>query len=133
MGYINMPVDTKALVMINLGTQGRVNFKFNLFALRKIGIKSGHHVKVGFVKNRIYFAKCSSLEKQLAYKVVETGSNGLVTLTKNGHPEVYNLIKNDHNYGFFYMIYDSARDMWYIDLNKRCYENLRKKHMNYNS
>ena len=131
MGYINMPVDTKPLIMINLGTQGRINFKFNLFALRKIGIKDGYHVKVGFVKNRIYFDKCSSSEKELAFKAVSTGPNGLIVMTKNGHPEVYDLIKNGQNYGFFYMIYDSAREMWYIDLNKRCYENLRKKNMRY--
>lgn len=131
---IRVPVDAKPLAIIYFTTQDRIVLKFNHAALKKMDTKPGYHVKFGVAKNRIYFDKARRDEKEIAWKICQNGPNGYICVTgrEDKHKEFSDLINNG-NYGFFYMYYDSAREMWYIDLNKRCYENLRRKHMNYNS
>ena len=128
---IRVPVDAKPLIMVYFTTQDRIVIKLNQQAMKKIGTFYGYHIKIGVSKNRIYFDKAHRDEKNMAWKVSQNGPNGYVCVTGcDKHKEFSDLIK-DGNYGYFYMYYDSAREMWYIDLNKRCYENLRRKHMRY--
>lgn len=130
---IRVPVDAKPLVVIYFTTQDRIVLKFNHESLKKIGTKAEYHIKFGVSKNRIYFDKAARDEKEIAWKVSQHGPNGYICVTgRDAHNEFSELITSG-NYGYFYMYYDSARGMWYVDLNKRCYENLRRKHMNYNS
>ena len=129
---IRVPVDAKPMIMIYFTTQDRIVIKLNREALKKIGTNYGYHVKFGISKNRIYFDKARRDEKQIAWKVCQNGSNGYMCVSgkEDAHKEFSELIKSG-NYGYYYMYHDSVREMWYIDLNKRCYENLRRKNMRY--
>lgn len=115
---MKVPVTSNPIVIMNLTTQDRISIRFNLYATRKIGTKPGHHMRIGCVKNRIYFTPCPREFKNQGFKLDDTGSSTSSGLTIRCKylPNVSDT--GEHYKKVYDLYYDSARDMWYIDLNK---------------
>lgn len=105
---------TKAAVKVSKTTQNRETFYLNLSALKVLKIKDGYHVKIGYIKDRIYVTRASRDEKNLAWTIRVNELSGHVMIPSGCRPEFRKFIED--KYGTYYLKLDSKRDMFYIDL-----------------